>query len=95
LFYSDWDEAKKKLESQLPQTFDGLKPEMRPHVRTAIVDFLTSIKQQNAEFLKLCIDKIRREDALQSQPEAEVLPAVGRGPIAPSGPARSSRRSGN
>jgi hypothetical protein len=50
-FYSDWEIAKKKLRGQLPQTFENLKPEQRPQVRVAILDFLTAIKQQNAEFL--------------------------------------------
>jgi len=56
-FYSDWDVAKNKLKSQLPQSFENLKADERPRVRTAIIDFLTAIKQQNAEFLKLCVDK--------------------------------------
>lgn len=56
-FYSDWFVAKNKLNSQLPQTFEGLKPEMRDQVQAAIVDFLTSLKAQNAEFLELCIKK--------------------------------------
>ena len=56
-FYSDWDAAKKKLNSQLPQTFEGLTPELRGQVRTAIVEFLTAIKEQNKEFLDLCIQK--------------------------------------
>jgi TIR domain-containing protein len=54
-FYSDWYAAKKKLDSQLPETFEGLKPETRAQVQAAIVDFLTSIKAQNAEFLELCM----------------------------------------
>jgi hypothetical protein len=56
-FYSDWDVAKNKLKAQLPQTFENLKAEQRPQVRAAILDFLTTIKRQNAEFLKLCVDK--------------------------------------
>lgn len=56
-FYSDWNTAKKKLNSQLPQTFEGLTRELRAQVQAAIVDFLTSIKEQNAEFLELCIEK--------------------------------------
>jgi hypothetical protein len=56
-FYSEFYAAKKKMKSQFPQTFEELKPEMRPQVQKAIIDFLTTIKQQNAEFLKLCIDK--------------------------------------
>jgi hypothetical protein len=56
-FYSDWDTAKKKLNSQLPQTFEGLTAELRGQVRAAIVDFLTTIKEQNEEFLELCIQK--------------------------------------
>ena len=56
-FYSDWNVAKKELDSQLPQTFEGLTPEARTQTQNAIIKFLTAIKQQNAEFLKLCIDK--------------------------------------
>jgi hypothetical protein len=56
-FYSDWDAAKKELDRQLPQTFEGLTPEARTQTQTAIINFLTKIKAQNADFLKLCIDK--------------------------------------
>jgi len=56
-FYSDYDTAKKKLNSQLPKTFEGLTPELRAQARTAIVDFLTVIKEQNAEFLELSTEK--------------------------------------
>jgi hypothetical protein len=41
----------------LPKTFEGLTPEARTQAQNAIIKFLTAIKQQNAEFLKLCIDK--------------------------------------
>jgi hypothetical protein len=60
-FYSDWSEVKQKLQTQLPQTFEGLTPDKRAQVREAIVEFLTAIKQQNAEFLKLCVDKYREK----------------------------------
>jgi hypothetical protein len=56
-FYSDWDVAKQELKSHLPQTFEGLTPEARTQTQNAIIKFLTTIKKQNAEFLKLCIDK--------------------------------------
>lgn len=56
-FYSDWDVAKKELNSVLPPTFEGLAPAARLQIQNAIVKFLTVIKQQNAEFLMLCIDK--------------------------------------
>jgi hypothetical protein len=56
-FYSQFHEAKKKMKSKLPQTFENLKPEDRPRIRQAIIEFLTSIKQQNQDFLKLCVDK--------------------------------------
>jgi hypothetical protein len=56
-FYSDWDVAKKKLKGQFPQSFEDLKPEERPRVKQAIMEFLNSIKQQNEEFLKLCVDR--------------------------------------
>jgi hypothetical protein len=60
-FYSDWSEVKTKLKNQLPQTFEGLAPDKRAQVQAAIVEFLTAIKQQNAEFLKLCVDKYREK----------------------------------
>jgi len=56
-FYTDFRAAKKLMKSQLPPTFEDLKPEARPQVQKAIIDFLTAIKEQNAEFLKLCVDK--------------------------------------
>jgi len=56
-FYSDFYAAKKLMKSQFPPTFEELKPEARPRVQKAIVDFLTAIKEQNAEFLQLCIEK--------------------------------------
>jgi hypothetical protein len=56
-FYSDWDVAKQELKSHLPQTFEGLTPEARTQTQNSIIKFLTTIKKQNAEFLKLCIDK--------------------------------------
>jgi hypothetical protein len=60
-FYSDWNRAKIDLKSQLPSTFEGLTPATRVQVQKAIVTFLTSVKQQNSEFLKLCVDKYRDE----------------------------------
>jgi hypothetical protein len=54
-FYVDFYAAKKKMKSRLPQTFEGLKPETRAQAQAAIVEFLTAIKEQNAEFLKLSI----------------------------------------
>ncbi len=56
-FYTDFYTAKKLMKSQFPQSLDELKAEARPQVQKAIVDFLTAIKEQNAEFLKLCVDK--------------------------------------
>ena len=56
-FYRDWDTAKNELDRQLPQTFEGLTPEARTQVQTAVINFLTAIKAQNADFLQLCIAK--------------------------------------
>jgi len=56
-FYTDWDKAKKDLKARMPQSFEGLKPEIRAQTRDAVIAFLTAIKKQNAEFLKLCIDR--------------------------------------
>lgn len=56
-FYSDWDVVKNELKSQLPQSFDGMTAGARTQAQNAIIKFLTAIKKQNAEFLKLCIDK--------------------------------------
>jgi hypothetical protein len=60
-FYSDWQTAKSNLKNQLPHTFEGLTPATRAQARDAIVTFLTSVKQQNTEFLKLCADVYRDE----------------------------------
>jgi hypothetical protein len=60
-FYSDWERAKNRLKGELPQTFEGLTPESRARVQTAIVTFLTSVRDQNADFLKLCADTFRDE----------------------------------
>jgi hypothetical protein len=56
-FYSDWEVAKKKLKSEFPQSFENLKPEERRRTKQAIMEFLGAIKQQNEEFLKLCVDR--------------------------------------
>jgi hypothetical protein len=56
-FYKEFYDAKTKMKSHFPQTFEGLKPDKRAEVQQAIVEFLTAIKQQNTEFLKLCVDK--------------------------------------
>ncbi len=58
-FYSDFAAAKATLKGELPLTFEGLTPEIRDRAEKGIVTFLTSIKEQNAEFLKLCVDKYR------------------------------------
>jgi hypothetical protein len=56
-FYTDWEKAKNELKARMPQTFEGLKPDVRAQSRDAVIAFLTAIKKQNAEFLKLCIDR--------------------------------------
>jgi hypothetical protein len=56
-FYTDWEKAKNELKTRMPQTFEGLKPDVRAQSRDAVIAFLTAIKKQNAEFLKLCIDR--------------------------------------
>src|SRR5947208_2151641 len=40
---------------RLPETFEKLSPEKRPEVEGAIIKFLTAVRAQNAEFLKLCV----------------------------------------
>ena len=54
-FYSDYYTAKDKMKSRLPETFEKLSPEKRPEVEGAIIKFLTAVRAQNAEFLKLCV----------------------------------------
>jgi hypothetical protein len=58
-FYSDFAVAKATLKTELPVTFEGLTPEIRARAKNGIVTFLTSIKEQNVEFLKLCVDKYK------------------------------------
>jgi hypothetical protein len=54
-FYSDFHTAKEKMKSRLPHTFAELKPEIRAGAKAAIEEFLTAVKDQNAEFLNLCV----------------------------------------
>jgi hypothetical protein len=54
-FYSDFYTAKDKMESRLPQNFEEVSPEKRPEVQAAIIEFLTAVRNQNAEFIKLCV----------------------------------------
>ena len=54
-FYSDYYTVKDKMQSRLPQTFEKLSPEKRTEVHGAIIEFLTAVRDQNAEFLKLCV----------------------------------------
>ena len=54
-FYRDYYTAKDKMESVLPETFEKVSPEKRTEVRDAIIEFLEAVKDQNAEFLKLCV----------------------------------------
>jgi hypothetical protein len=54
-FYSDYHTAKDKMHSRLPETFEKLSLEKRTEVQGAIIEFLTAVKEQNAEFLELCV----------------------------------------
>ena len=54
-FYSDYYTAKDKMQSRLPKTFEKLSPEKRTEVQSAIIEFLTAVRDQNAEFLELCV----------------------------------------
>jgi hypothetical protein len=54
-FYYDFYDAKKKMKSRLPPTLEGVTRQMRSEVQAAIVEFLTTIKDENTEFLKLCV----------------------------------------
>ena len=54
-FYSDYYTAKVKMQSRLPETFEKVSPEKRTEVQGAITEFLTAVRDQNAEFLELCV----------------------------------------
>jgi hypothetical protein len=54
-FYDQFYSAKKKMKSQLPPTLEGLNPQTRSVAQSAIVEFLTTVKDQNIEFLNLCV----------------------------------------
>jgi hypothetical protein len=60
-FYTDWEKVKTAMKSELPQTFEEMDPATRAKAQKAIVTFLQSVKQQNAEFLELCVDAYRNE----------------------------------
>jgi TIR domain len=54
-FYTDFYSAKSKMNSRLPATLEILSPQTRSEVQAAIVEFLTTVRDQNNEFLKLCV----------------------------------------
>lgn len=54
-FYSDYYTARDKMQSRLPKTFEKLSPEKRTEVQGAMIEFLTAVRDQNHEFLELCV----------------------------------------
>lgn len=54
-FYTDFYEAKEKMKRRLPPRLESVTQEVRLEVQLAIVEFLTTIKSQNVEFLNLCV----------------------------------------
>jgi hypothetical protein len=54
-FFSDFYKAKDELKTSWPHSFEKAAPEKRREVHAAILKFLTIVKEQNAEFLKLCV----------------------------------------
>jgi hypothetical protein len=54
-FFSDFYTARERLKPLLPHAFGKVTSEKRPEVQAAIAQFLTAVKEQNADFLKLCI----------------------------------------
>jgi hypothetical protein len=70
-FYSDYYTAKDKMQSRFPKTFEKLSPEKRTEVQGAIIEFLTAVKDQNAEFLALCVktyaEKLRVDESNSSR----------------------------
>ena len=54
-FYDDFYTAKNKMKGQLPATFEVMDPQMRSEIQAAILEFLTTIKGQNTEYLNLCV----------------------------------------
>jgi hypothetical protein len=54
-FYSDYYTAKDKMQSRLPETFEKVSPEKRTEVQGAIIEFLSAVRDQNDEFLELCV----------------------------------------
>lgn len=54
-FYSDFYKAKEEMKRRLPPVLESVTQQVRSEVRSAIVEFLTTIKDQNAEFIDLCV----------------------------------------
>jgi hypothetical protein len=52
-FYREYYAAKVEMQRSFPETFEQLSQEKRTEVGNAILKFLTSVKNQNAEFLEL------------------------------------------
>lgn len=61
-FFSDWESAKKSLFAGLPGGI-GIQVtlENRDSVRETVIQFLKSVKQQNADFLQLALDAYSEE----------------------------------
>ena len=60
-FYRDYYAAKEEMQRRLPGTFEKLSPEKRREVQRAIIEFLTVVKDQNTEFLELCVQTYARK----------------------------------
>jgi len=56
-FYQDFANAKAEMKRHLPETFTEMTAQKRTEAQAAIVAFLTFVKDQNSEFLKLCVEK--------------------------------------
>ena len=54
-FYEEFYSAKDEMKNRLPPTFEKLTPETRSAVQAAIIKFLTIVKDENTQFLKLCV----------------------------------------
>jgi len=56
-FYRDFANAKAEMKRHLPEAFVEMTAQARTDAQAAIIAFLTFVKDQNSEFLKLCVEK--------------------------------------
>ncbi len=60
-YYRDFANAKAEMKRHFPESFGDMTAQARTEAQAAIVAFLTFVKDQNSDFLKLCVEKYKEK----------------------------------